>query len=553
MAGAIGSATGYSKRIEDDKVGRAEAINLQVRDNAGSAAVQGTEDAWSRDLAELRSKRQDKPAKADTQFVRSSTERPLDVPERQVRNADGTLTAMFTGGSSVDFDRTGRVATIKSAFGRQLLSEIQLDYKDASVRPAGYTLTDGQGNVQERVSGKQGGGYNVERRDASGKLQLDTSMDITNLTVMPNGQLGMTDRNGLFYERTIAGNLLQRDFITTNRRIMRETTPSGRITEYTYQGGDVQPNTFSVKDAQGNIVEHGARKGKEWTIYHPEAGQVGLNPKQLEDSKNAEKLSVEQVIAVALDQRSGYRTELHRSGDYTYQLPQDDRTYRINTDGSRVVIGKGPNGRPQMESFRDHDGAVTSYEYDKDGNITRQYFKSADSKEPLHCQVVDPKTNKWYQFTLVDGKKWNYDGKIVERTLEVGPHGSILQKHPGKNEKYAEKGMNVLLNPNGSYVLQGVGQDGVTRTLQTLDCHGRDTQFSYNAQGKLEKLTVTSAKGEVTEFQSQTVKDQEVWMKNGVAFKLDKVESDGSTSWTDIKSGKHWRIDMSGIAIEVQS
>jgi hypothetical protein len=449
---------------------------------------------------------------------------------RSVTNSDGSVTNRYPDGSSARFDASAQPAKVLEI---QANNGDVTSFKYKGKQLDSFSVTDGRGQVKEKTT-KDGSAWKIERLNAqSGKFYHDKSFDITDVKVMQDGRIDLIDKQGLHHERQRNGNLLRRD---NEGRVLAERTWSNRMTDYKYEGADKQPVSFDVKDSKGNIVEHGVRQGESWSVYKAKAGEAALDPKNLEDPGHL-VTGLERVTSVQVDQRTGKRVEVHADGSRTWQALDDDRVFRRTPDGSMTVVAHTAEGKPQLLFSRSSNGLKITYEYDKkSGDLVGETREGADGQRTRLSRSAEG----WV----------DQSGRVLNRKVEVNEAGSVVMSYPEKNLRLTQ-------HANGSEMVESAGKDGKMRAIHTTDAHGKQTQFGYSDTGELNRLAVTYSNGEKVEWQKEPGK--EVWVANrrdkqGNTPRFEgstQLAADGSMIWTEQKTGKQMRMDMSGVTLDI--
>lgn len=452
---------------------------------------------------------------------------------RSVTNSDGSVTNRFPDGTNVRVEggKSARILEVQAING----DRTTFKYKGDSQQPESYQVEDANGKIKEKSS-KSGDHWKIERLNvSSGKYYTDKTWDIKDLKLNSDGRIDLIDKQGLHHERQRNGNYLRRA-ADGSGRVLAEMTWTGRTTEYEYQGRDMQPAAFTIKDTDGNITQHGAKDGDAWAIYKVKEGEKGLDPKNLQDA--AHKVQTEkpdQVVNVVLDQKTGKRVEVHADQSANWQAIDDDRLFRRNLDGSMTVVGKAADGNSHLLYMRDKRGLKTTFDYDKGGALTGEKVEYPNG----------------------DVRQWSKDGENTWRDSEGRTmHARAETKKDGSvSFNYLEKKNILTWNANGSEVVRNQDDAGFLRTLHTTDCHGKETQFKYDKEGSLTSLYVTFANGKTAEWLRDNKSGKDVWSLKGSNRKFEgtaSVEEDGSVIWT-MPDGRKQRADLRGIDYDVSS
>jgi YD repeat-containing protein len=418
---------------------------------------------------------------------------------KAVTNPDGTVSVNYNDGSSVKVDswQTKRPIEFINTQG----DKTTLKYEGASNTPASYKIVDREGKVKEEGSkGPKDAEFTVKQfRD--GKEVTGKEQHIVDIRLTPDGQLDYVGKDGLHNQRLRSGSELRRD---PSGRILSEVTPGQRLTEYSYEGNNLQPLTFTVKDAGGNIVRHGVKGENGWNVYQPAAGEKSLDPKNLEDSTKISKDPINRVTDVQINQTNGMRVEMHANNDRTWSTDKHD--YRMNPSGNLMVLDKLPDGKQRLVSFRDSNGVRTSYGYDSKGEL------SSETREYLNGQ-------KRALVRQGEGDDWkNSDGKVVKCNPKVLADGSVQMTYPEKNFVFTQ-------SASGSELVHSIGKDGQARLVHSTDTLGREIQFTYANDGKLNKMEISRI---VAQPGQPPFRQTLVWERTGETKEGDEVWETGN-------------------------
>jgi hypothetical protein len=450
---------------------------------------------------------------------------------RNITNADGTITQKFPDGTNTRLDGAKRVLEVQAING----DKTTFSYKGDSQQPNSYQVEDANGRIKEKAS-KDGSSWKIDRLNVeSGKYYRDKSWDIKDLKLQPDGRIDLIDKQGLHHERQRNGNFLRRA-ADGSGRVLAEMTWSGRLTEYSYEGRDTQPNSFTLKDKDGNVTEHGVKESDGWSKFKVKQGETGLDPKNLQDAAHKVELdNADKVVNVVLDQKTGKRVEVHADQSANWRALDDDRLFRRNLDGSMTVVGKAADDNAHLLYMRDKRGLKFTFDYDKAGALTGQ-----------KVEYPNGEARKWSK----DGETtWRDDqGKTMHSRAEVSKDGSV-------SFNYLEKKNILTWHSNGSEVVRHEDEGGFLRTLHTTDCHGKETQFKYSEDGSLTALHVTFANGKTAEWLRTSKEGRDEWSLKGTNRKFEgtaNIEADGSVVWT-LPDGRKQRADMRGIDYDVSA
>jgi hypothetical protein len=450
---------------------------------------------------------------------------------RAVTNADGSITQKYPDGTNlkVEGGKSARVLEVLAING----DKTTFKYKGDSQQPESYQVEDANGKIKEKAS-KSGDHWKIDRLNVeSGKYYHDKSWEIKDLKLQPDGRIDLIDKSGMHHERQRNGNYLRRA-ADGSGRVLAEMTWTGRTTEYEYQGRDMQPSAYTLKDKEGNITQHGTKDGDAWAIYKVKEGEKGLDPKNIQDAAHkVETDKPDSVVQVVLDQKTGKRVEVHADQSANWQALDDDRLFRRNFDGSMTVVGKAADGNSHLLYLRDKRGLKTTFDYDKTGSLTGEKVEYPNG----------------------DVRTWNKDGETTWRDSEGRTmHARADIKHDGSvSFNYLEKKNVLTWHPTGSEVVRHEDEAGFLRTLHTTDCHGKETQFKYSEDGSLSSLYVTFANGKTAEWLRSNKDGKDVWTLSGSNKKFEgtaSIEEDGSVVWT-MPDGRKQRADLRGIDYDV--
>lgn len=454
-------------------------------------------------------------------------------------NSDGSGVVKFNDGSSVIMDNwtSRRPTEVVDAQGRKT----NFGYDAGSTDPSSYRVTDRAGNVLEEGSkGAKDAEFKVKHFANGAEVKDDRAPHIAAIKLTRDGQLDFVTSDGLHHEHQRSGNDLLRD---GGGRILREQTPGARLTEYSYEGNGTQPNSFTVADSHGNIVEHGVKGDKGWTVYKPGSGEASLDRQKLEDPAKMARDPVDQVTDVQVNQRNGMRVETHANGDRTWS--SDRREYRMNPSGAMEILDKLPDGKERLASFRDAEGVKTSYDYNDKGQLVGETREYPDGTRRALTRQGD--TDKWK----------NSDGKIITCKAEVLGDGSVQMTYPDSK-------LVLTQCASGAELVKQITPDGHTRLVHTTDTLGREAKYSYDAGGALNKMELsrTSRQGD-----QPPTKQTLVWEKTGVENGQDvwqtgdhkhkfvghqTIMEDGSVVREDAKTHVSTKFSIRGVKYDVK-
>lgn len=435
-------------------------------------------------------------------LVQVAAERRQDAPQqagdfRTFQNPDGTITTRFKNGE-ITFDPSTRPP--------RPLEYVNLDgdrmkfkYEGDSQKAKSYTLTDKSGKeIESGEKGEKDSTWKI-KRSKEGNGPEDKLQNIVDIKITPDGQLDFIEKNGLHHERCRSGNLLRRD---STGRILVEQTPGGRVTEYTYEGKSDQPNTFTVKDAKGNINEHGVSDGKTWSIYKPAAGEASLDPKKLDDPAKKFDDPFDGVRKVSVNQRDGMRVEEHNNGDRTWR--DDTREFRQNVSGAMEVVRRTAEGKFQLVSLRDARGVTTKYDYDGKGEVKAETRTYPNGQK--HTLERQGETDEWK----------NSKGETVKVKAKVLEDGSVEMT-------YLDKKLMLTQTAKGAQLVRRMDPDGQNRLIHSTDAGGREIQYGYKDDGGGELKTMTLSHKYFDEKRQAMAERKVFWEKTG--------EVDGEETW----------------------
>lgn len=439
---------------------------------------------------------------------------------KTVTNSDGTVSVNYNDGSSVKVDswHTKRPIEFVNIQG----DKTTLKYEAGSNTPSGYKIVDSSGKVKEEgTKGPKDAEFSIKQyRD--GKEVQGKEQHIVEIKLTPDGQLDYVGKDGLHNQKLRSGSELRRD---PNGRILVETTPGQRVTEYSYEGNGIQPSTFTVKDGGGNIVRHGVKGENGWNVYQPAAGEKSLDSKNLADATKVSKDRIDRVTDVQINQANGMRVETHANNDRTWST--DKHEYRMNPSGNLMVLDKLPEGKLRLVSFRDSSGVRTSYSYDAKGELnseTREYPNG--QKREL---VRQGNSDDWK----------NSDGQLVKCKSQVLADGSVQMTYPEKNFVFTQ-------NASGSELVHEIGKDGKARLVHSTDTLGREIQFTY-AGNELNKMEISRI---VAQPGQPPFKQTLVWEKTGVDKEGNEVWETGNRKHKFV--GNH-RVQEDGSLVRAEA
>jgi YD repeat-containing protein len=476
------------------------------------------------------------------QYMRQAADRQVAAPAADYKvttNSDGTVLVKYNDGSSVKVDNLQSRRPLEFVDSQGNTTSIQ--YEKGSRTATGYQVKDGDGKViEEGKKGDKDNEFKV-KQFKDGKEVEAKDLHITDVKITPDGHLDFINRDGLHHERQRSGNYLVRD---VNGRMLTEQTPGQRRTEYTYDGNNTQPSSFTVTDGKGNIVEHGAKGDKGWTVYKPGTGEASLDSKKLEDPAKVSKDPVDAVTDVQVNQRNGMRVEAHANGDRTWST--DKHEYRLNPSGSMEILDKLPDGKLRLVSYRDGQGVRTTYDYDDKGKPSGETREYPDGRKVTLTRDGDK--DEWK----------TADGRSIKCKGELLSDGSVQMT-------YLDKKVVLTQCASGAELVKKIGADGSAKLIHVTDTLGREQQFTYadNGNGPLSKIELSRTVNQPGQppFKQTVVWEktgeengQEVWETGNRKIKFvgkQQVLDDGSMMRTNGKTGGRTMISVRGVSYEL--